>query len=89
MDIHERAAMEGLLLSKIVLALSGRALVDKIHFYKARQGLCCRSVPWRTAGGWMRRKRWRGRSVKEQLGDALRRMAGGDPPPPGGHALIH
>ena len=27
-------------------------------------------------------------SVKEQLGDALRRMAGGDPPPPGGHALI-
>ena len=27
-------------------------------------------------------------SVKEQLGDALRRMAGGDPLPPGGHALI-
>ena len=27
-------------------------------------------------------------SVKEQLGNALRRMAGGEPPPPGGHALI-
>ena len=27
-------------------------------------------------------------SVKEQLGDALRRMAGGESPPPGGHALI-
>ena len=27
-------------------------------------------------------------SVKEQLGDALRRIGGGDPPPPWGHALI-
>ena len=42
MDIHERAAMEGLLLSKIVLTLYGRTLVYKIHFYGARQGLCCR-----------------------------------------------